>query len=85
MLPPRVVLLSCSIVLVAACTQPEDGSRAAVDPPRPLALRRLSKVQFANAVKALVGDSVVVPDALPPDAKVDGLSSVGGTDRKSVV
>ena len=45
----------------------------------PVALRRLTQEQFKNTVRQLFGDEVVIPKLSEPDAKVDGLLSVGAS------
>ena len=72
------VAVGC-VLAATACADPvAEVSRVEVVP-RPAALRRLTRVQFTNALRDLVGEGVVVPDALPPDPRSDGLTNVAST------
>jgi len=69
----------CCLVVWSSCRDPVAEVAKIEVTPRPAALRRLTRVQFANAIRDLVGPGVVVPDALPPDPRTDGLTNVAAT------
>ncbi|MCO4770002.1 MAG: DUF1592 domain-containing protein [Deltaproteobacteria bacterium] len=45
--------------------------------PEPPTLRRLTNVQYANTVRDLFGDDIVIPGELDPDERFNGLLAVG--------
>ena len=47
--------------------------------PEPPTLRRLTNLQFANTVRDLLGQDVVIPGELDPDARVSGFLSAGAS------
>ena len=45
--------------------------------PAPATLRRLTRAQYTNAVRDLLGADVTVPADLPPDTVLSGFASIG--------
>ena len=72
------------LALLVGCAGPEDTGAVATGPgdppvvkaPAPT-LRRLTRAQYDNSVRDLLGDAVVLPTSLEPDQEEDGLLSVG--------
>jgi len=46
----------------------------------PVAMRRLTKAQFNNALLDLFGNEIVVPEVAEPDVVSSGLPSVGASE-----
>ena len=76
-------VLALLVALLAACevdeaplSTPDRGIAPDVVPAAPT-LRRLTETQYANTVRALLGDDVVLPASLEPDAEEGGLLSLG--------
>lgn len=63
-------------------------SRPDANPPRPTdpyvpnepRLRRLTRLQYGNTIRDVLGDSLVIPRSLEPDVRAEGSTSVGGTN-----
>lgn len=75
------LLLGAFAMLACTGTDPTDApdlSKVPVDPSAPL-LKRLSRPQYVNSVRDLLGSDVVVPAALEPDDKLEGLVAVGAS------
>ena len=82
-----MVRFALPALLVVACfgceedpPPTEDGSAFESFEPGPVALRRLTRVQYARVVRDLFGPDVVVPDLAEPDVAQGGLLSVGASD-----
>lgn len=65
-------------LLACVTADPARESAPVVEPAGPV-LKRLTQAQYANSIRALFGDAIVVPDDLEPDAASDGLLVIGGT------
>ncbi|MGB0637806.1 MAG: DUF1592 domain-containing protein [Myxococcota bacterium] len=80
--------ITFSVLFAASCAATDGGDEAAerretlsrlqpsVELPEPT-LRRLTQVQYGNAVTALLGEDVVLPTSLEPDESTDGLQAIG--------
>lgn len=66
--------------LLLACVTPDPPREPppTLEPAGPV-LKRLTAAQYGNSLRDLLGDTLVVPDDLEPDAASDGLLVVGGT------
>jgi hypothetical protein len=85
---PKTIGLVFSLLFAASCTSTDGLDEAAeqkqtlsrlqpsVELPEPT-LRRLTQVQYGNAMIALMGDDVVLPTSLEPDESTDGLQAIG--------
>lgn len=71
-------LLAGALGLVTGACQPEPVDWAEVSPPAPT-VRRLTQVQYANAIRDVIGEEVVTPAQLEPDAVVAGFKEVGAS------
>lgn len=71
-----MLLTGCDDAPQPPAEDADRGPAPAVAPPPPT-LRRLTEAQYGNTVRALLGDDVVLPTALEPDAEAEGLLSVG--------
>lgn len=76
--PLVLALVACTAGSPAPPAPEVDWSKVEVAPVAPT-LRRLTHAQYENTVHSLVGDTVVVPDALEPDDVVEGLASIGAS------
>lgn len=79
-----LALLACD-GSTAAAPDAAPADAPAPPPPPPFApqaarLRRLTRSQYANTVRDLFGESVVVPRALEPDTSREGSRAVGATE-----
>lgn len=78
--PPRLAIWSAT--LAVGCTSspsvPPREDPAAIDP-APAVLHRLTRAQYDNTVRDLLGDQVVLPVALEPDVVERGLISIGAS------
>ena len=79
------LLLACAILSgctdektsgLAAVDKEIDRSEPVIDLPEPT-LRRLTRSQYGNAIRDLLGEEVVLPSSLEPDEVTDGLLAIG--------
>ncbi len=73
-----LVLLLPLLGVLSSCASEMEEEAPSVSPPSPT-LRRLTALQYTNAMHALLGEEVLVPDSLEPDEEAGGLLSVGAS------
>ncbi|MFP6684740.1 MAG: DUF1592 domain-containing protein [Polyangiaceae bacterium] len=79
-------LFSAAAVFIAACSgdapppQPTDTSPIPVSTAAEVALKRLTRAQYTNAIQDVLGQAIAVPISLEPDDEVDGFFSVGSSE-----
>ena len=71
-----LLLLGCNSDKVDSAQPSSRGPAPDAELPGP-ALRRLTRTQYENAVTDLLGEGIVMPSNLEPDAEIEGLLSVG--------
>ncbi len=77
---PLLGLLACNgdATTDSTAVDRDHGPAPAAEPPAPT-LRRLTWSQYEQTVADLLGEDIALPTRLEPDARVDGLPSVGAT------
>ena len=81
-----LALLAVSIAGCGGITDPNGQDKSAaldrvkpdVSLPEP-ALRRLTRAQYNNAMRDLLGDGLILPTNLEPDKSTDGLRAIGAS------
>jgi hypothetical protein len=85
---PRLLRLLATATVAIACARciaessvdiaPDDGPPPAVEPQEPV-LHRLTRAQYVNAVRDLIGSDVILSGPIEPDASFAGLIAVGAS------
>ena len=80
---PRA-LAALAVIWVAACQTPANNPNAALDiTPGAPALPRLTRAQYDNTIRDVLGADLVLPATLEPDVPYDDLYSVGASVAKA--
>ncbi len=72
-------LLAVVVVAAGACGGSDSSGGAPVTEGGPVALRRLTSQQYAQSVHDVLGERIVVPSRIEPDARIEGLLGVGAS------
>ncbi len=71
--------LATICALAVGCGSDTSGGAAPVTEAGPVALRRLTWQQYAQSIHDVLGEDIVVPTRVEPDARLEGLLGVGAS------
>ncbi len=66
-------------VVAVACGGSDTSGGAPATEGGPVALRRLTSQQYTQSIHDVLGESIVVPSRIEPDARLEGLLGVGAS------
>ena len=72
-------LLAVAAVAAGACGGSDTSGGAPATEAGPVALRRLTSQQYAQSIHDVLGERIVVPSRIEPDARIEGLLGVGAS------